>query len=181
MEMNQKQKWFSLFAVSAFLLASCGTVDPGTASTGSSSSQPESSETDPSISSSMNSEESSIAESESSADESNSSSIVENPEAESGNESGKIVPGGSTELNQEEAAKIERAKAKISELTGYTEEAGYLFFIDDLQGEVVSISVREDGEEVASAVGYYRYDDRTDKVQELNIVTNEYEDFPASE
>ncbi|UJF16573.1 hypothetical protein LZ578_05645 [Jeotgalibaca sp. MA1X17-3] len=163
MKINKKS--LSLFVASSLLLVACGTTDLN--------SETESvSETTTSsmISSSVSESVPSSVESESS--ESNSISESNSSEVESEEE---------TELNHDEAAMIERAKEKITELTGYVEGDEYLYLIDGVEGSIVSINVRENGEEVASSSGFYQYDDRTDSLQEMDVLTGEYEDFPANE
>lgn len=89
--------------------------------------------------------------------------------------------GGSTRLNDQEAALIERATARIEELTGYSEGEQYLYIIEGVDGSQVNLSIRENGEQAASALGFYRYDDETGQVQEMDVTTGEYVDFPASQ
>lgn len=186
---NGKKKWLFMLVASSFLLVSCGTPDLGTADTTSTNPVESSSEAlDSSLASSMGSEE--IEESSSIVSSSIESSLIEESEsniessieeAESETPSGEGEPIDSAEFNDEEAALVDRAKAKVAEVTGYAEEEGYLFLIDGVEGSQVGINVREDGQEVASSVGFYLYDDEMDSLQEMNIITGEYEEYPANE
>ena len=180
-----------MLVASSFLLVSCGTPDSEAAGTTSIHSTEVSSEAlDSSSLSSTSSEE--IEESSSIASSSTESSSIEENESESKAESNREEVESeatssenestdSTELNSEDAIIVDRAKAKITELTGYVEGEGYLFFIDAIEGSQVDINVREDGEEVASSVGFYRYDNESDSLLEMNYLTGEYEDYPVEE
>lgn len=84
-----------------------------------------------------------------------------------------------TQLNEDEAAMIARAMTTISELTGYTEAAGFMYIVHPIEGKIVTIEVRENGEETASMMGMYKYNDETKAVQELDMITGEYVDYPA--
>lgn len=164
--MKVNKKSLSLFIASSLLLAACGTVDldSGTESV---------SET--AISSSVSESDTSSIESESNE----SQSVVESTSSEVVSEVASEEE--ETELNYDEAAMIERAKAKIAELTGYVEGEEYLYLIDGVEGSIVSINVRENGEEVASSTGFYQYDDSTDSLKKMDILTGEYEEFKANE
>lgn len=167
-----KKKYLSLFVTSSLLLAACGTTDLDSGTTVSNS---EVSDSTSSMISSISEESSSIlVESESEIESSNQNSTSESSSVESMSEE-------STELNQDEAMMIERAKEKITELTGYVEGDEHLYLVDGIEGSIVDINVRENGEEVASSLGFYKYDDSTDSLQEMDILTGEYEDFPANE
>lgn len=189
---NGKKKWLSMLVASSFLLVSCGTPDSGTAGTTSTDPIESSSEALDSSSvssmSSMSSEEleesSSIVRSstESFSIEKSESKVESNmEEVESEATSSESESVDYAERNDEEAMMVDRAKTKVTGLTGYTEGEGYLFLIDGIEGSQVNINVREDGEEVASSLGFYRYDDEVDSLQEMNIITGEYEDYPANE
>ncbi len=84
-----------------------------------------------------------------------------------------------TQMNEDEAALIERALTTIASVTGYTEEEGYMHIIHPVEGDVVTVEIREDNEEVANMVGMFKYDDVTENVQEMDMLTGEYVDFPA--
>ena len=84
-----------------------------------------------------------------------------------------------TQMNEDEAALIERALTTIASVTGYTEEEGYMYIIEPVEGDIVTVNIREDNEEVANMVGMFKYDDATENVQEMDMITGEYVDFPA--
>ena len=84
-----------------------------------------------------------------------------------------------TQMNDDEAALIERALTTIASVTGYSEEEGYMYIIEPVEGDVVTVNIREDNEEVANMVGMFKYDDVTENVQEMDMLTGEYVDFPA--
>ncbi|WP_373757473.1 hypothetical protein [Jeotgalibaca porci] len=140
----------SILLMTTFLLAACGgTLEQGA-------------ETDSVVES-----QSEIVESVESSEEVVSSE-VETSEVES-----------NTQMNEDEAALIERALTTIASVTGYTEEEGYMHIIHPVEGDVVTVEIREDNEEVANMVGMFKYDDATENVQEMDMITGEYVDFPA--
>ena len=140
----------SILLITTFLLAACGgTLEQGA-------------ETDSVVES-----QSEIIESIESSEEVVSSE-VEGSEVES-----------NTQMNDDEAALIERALTTIASVTGYTEEEGYMYIIEPVEGDVVTVNIREDNEEVANMVGMFKYDDATENVQEMDMLTGEYVDFPA--
>ncbi len=140
----------SILLMTTFLLAACGgTLEQGA-------------ETDSVVES-----QSEIIESVESSEEVVSSE-VETSEVES-----------DTQMNEDEAALIERALTTIASVTGYTEEEGYMHIIHPVEGDVVTVEIREDNEEVANMVGMFKYDDATENVQEMDMITGEYVDFPA--
>ncbi len=140
----------SILLMTTFLLAACGgTLEQGA-------------ETDSVVES-----QSEIIESVESSEEVVSSE-VETSEVES-----------NTQMNEDEAALIERALTTIASVTGYTEEEGYMHIIHPVEGDVVTVEIREDNEEVANMVGMFKYDDATENVQEMDMLTGEYVDFPA--
>lgn len=140
----------SILLMTTFLLAACGgTLEQGA-------------ETDSVVES-----QSEIIESVESSEEVVSSE-VETSEVES-----------NTQMNEDEAALIERALTTIASVTGYTEEEGYMYIIEPVEGDVVTVNIREDNEEVANMVGMFKYDDATENVQEMDMITGEYVDFPA--
>jgi len=140
----------SILLMTTFLLAACGgTLEQGA-------------ETDSVVES-----QSEIVESIESSEEVVSSE-VETSEVES-----------NTQMNEDEAALIERALTTIASVTGYTEEEGYMYIIEPVEGDVVTVNIREDNEEVANMVGMFKYDDATENVQEMDMLTGEYVDFPA--
>ncbi len=140
----------SILLMTTFLLAACGgTLEQGA-------------ETESIVES-----QSEIVESVESSEEVVSSE-VETSEVES-----------NTQMNEDEAALIERALTTIASVTGYTEEEGYMYIIEPVEGDVVTVNIREDNEEVANMVGMFKYDDATENVQEMDMLTGEYVDFPA--
>ncbi|WP_373749695.1 hypothetical protein [Jeotgalibaca porci] len=146
----QIMKKGSILLMTTFLLAACGgTLEQGA-------------ETDSVVES-----QSEIIESIESSEEVVSSE-VEVSEVES-----------DTQMNEDEAALIERALTTIASVTGYTEEEGYMHIIHPVEGDVVTVEIREDNEEVANMVGMFKYDDATENVQEMDMLTGEYVDFPA--
>ena len=146
----QIKKKGSILLMTTFLLAACGgTLEQGA-------------ETDSVVES-----QSEIIESIESSEEVVSSE-VEVSEVES-----------DTQMNEDEAALIERALTTIASVTGYTEEEGYMHIIHPVEGDVVTVEIREDNEEVANMVGMFKYDDATENVQEMDMLTGEYVDFPA--
>ncbi|WP_373816583.1 hypothetical protein [Jeotgalibaca porci] len=146
----QIMKKGSILLMTTFLLAACGgTLEQGA-------------ETDSVVES-----QSEIIESVESSEEVVSSE-VETSEVES-----------DTQMNEDEAALIERALTTIASVTGYTEEEGYMHIIHPVEGDVVTVEIREDNEEVANMVGMFKYDDATENVQEMDMLTGEYVDFPA--
>lgn len=157
---------FALFLAASFLLTGCG--EAASPQSGSSSG------TASSVAASGNTS--------GSAETASSEVVVEEdaPSDETTNESGSFTEGGTTQLNEAEAGIIERGKARVAELTGYPEGEQYLYFIGEVQGSVVTIEIRENGEQAASALGFYRYDDATGAVQQMDITTGEYVDLPAN-
>ncbi|WP_373718373.1 hypothetical protein [Jeotgalibaca porci] len=146
----QMMKKGSILLMTTFLLAACGgTLEQGAATDSVVESQSE------------------IVESIESSEEVVSSE-VEVSEVES-----------DTQMNEDEAALIERALTTIASVTGYTEEEGYMHIIHPVEGDVVTVEIREDNEEVANMVGMFKYDDATENVQEMDMLTGEYVDFPA--
>ncbi|WP_373815702.1 hypothetical protein [Jeotgalibaca porci] len=146
----QMMKKGSILLMTTFLLAACGgTLEQGAATDSVVESQSE------------------IIESIESSEEVVSSE-VEVSEVES-----------DTQMNEDEAALIERALTTIASVTGYTEEEGYMHIIHPVEGDVVTVEIREDNEEVANMVGMFKYDDATENVQEMDMLTGEYVDFPA--
>ena len=146
----QMMKKGSILLMTTFLLAACGgTLEQGAATDSVVESQSE------------------IIESIESSEEVVSSE-VEVSEVES-----------NTQMNEDEAALIERALTTIASVTGYTEEEGYMHIIHPVEGDVVTVEIREDNEEVANMVGMFKYDDATESVQEMDMLTGEYVDFPA--
>lgn len=86
-----------------------------------------------------------------------------------------------TEITQtaDEATLITEAKQTITQLTGYVESDVYLFIVESVEGNEVTINVRENGADVASSVGFYRYDGTTGELLEMDVVTGEYTRHPA--
>ncbi|MGP6138659.1 MULTISPECIES: hypothetical protein [unclassified Jeotgalibaca] len=160
--MKTVKKWSMLLAAS-FVLAACGgSLDQGSDTESQVESQSEV----------INSESSEIIESSEVISSEETSSVESTPEETSESES-------ETQLNEDEAAMIDRAVTTISDLTGYAEEDGYLFMIHPIEGNIVTIEVRENQEETASLMGMYKYNDDTKAVQQMDIVTGEYVDYPA--
>jgi cytoskeletal protein RodZ len=79
----------------------------------------------------------------------------------------------------DEATLITEAKQTITQLTGYVESDVYLFIVESVEANEVTINVRENGSDVASSVGFYRYNGTTGELLEMDIVTGEYTRHPA--
>lgn len=140
----------SILFLTSFLLAACGgTLEQGT-------------------------ESESLVESQSEVMESIESSeeVIHSDEVTSESES-------EAQLNDDEAALIERALTTIADTTGYSEEEGYMHIIHPVEGDVVTVEIREDQDVTANMVGMFKYDDATKKVQEMDVITGEYVDYPA--
>lgn len=90
-------------------------------------------------------------------------------------------PATTTETVQtaDEATLITEAKQTITQLTGYVESDVYLFIVESVEANEVTINVRENGADVASSVGFYRYNGTTGELLEMDIVTGEYVRHPA--
>ena len=84
-----------------------------------------------------------------------------------------------TAQTTEEATLITEAKQTITQLTGYVESDVYLFIVESVEANEVTINVRENGTDVASSVGFYRYNGTTGELLEMDIVTGEYTRHPA--
>lgn len=92
------------------------------------------------------------------------------PDADSATDTGQTA---------DEATLITDAKQTITQLTGYVESDVYLFIVESVEGNEVTINVRENGADVASSVGFYRYDGTTGELLEMDVVTGEYTRHPA--
>ncbi|MGA9517485.1 MAG: hypothetical protein WBV27_01750, partial [Trichococcus sp.] len=79
-----------------------------------------------------------------------------------------------TAQTADEATLITEAKQTITQLTGYVESDVYLFIVESVEGNEVTINVRENGADVASSVGFYRYNGTTGELLEMDVVTGEY-------
>jgi len=90
-------------------------------------------------------------------------------------------PATTTEAAEtaDEATLITEAKQTITQLTGYVESDVYLFIVESVEANEVTINVRENGTDVASSVGFYRYNGTTGELLEMDIVTGEYTRHPA--
>ncbi|WP_319466765.1 hypothetical protein [uncultured Trichococcus sp.] len=90
-------------------------------------------------------------------------------------------PATTTDTAQtaDEATLITEAKQTITQLTGYVESEVYLFIVESVEGNEVTINIRENGVDVASSVGFYRYNGTTGELLEMDIVTGEYVRHPA--
>lgn len=84
-----------------------------------------------------------------------------------------------TAQTADEATLINEAKQTITQLTGYVESDVYLFIVEAVEGNEVTINVRENGAETASSVGFYRYNGTTGELLEMDVVTGEYVRHPA--
>ena len=84
-----------------------------------------------------------------------------------------------TAQTADESALITEAKQTITQLTGYVESEVYLFIVESVEGNEVTINVRENGIDVASSVGFYRYNGTTGELLEMDILTGEYTRHPA--
>ncbi|MDB6353864.1 hypothetical protein PH235_09870 [Trichococcus sp. K1Tr] len=74
---------------------------------------------------------------------------------------------------------ITEAKQTITQLTGYVESEVYLFIVESVEANEVTINIRENGTDIASSVGFYRYNGTTGELLEMDIVTGEYTRHPA--
>jgi len=164
-----------LLVSSAMLLVAC--QNPETESVNSSSAVQESSVSELNASEAAVSSEEGASINQSGTASSQVGDTVTKPSESAGSE--ETVPV-QTETVNDEAALLERAKQKISALTGYVENENYLFIVEAIEGDIATINVRENGADVASSLGFYRYDDESGNVQEMDIVTGEYVDFPAN-
>ncbi|WP_106449700.1 hypothetical protein [Trichococcus alkaliphilus] len=90
-------------------------------------------------------------------------------------------PATTTDTAQttEEELLINEAKQTITQLTGYVESDVYLFIVESVEANEVTINVRENGTDVASSAGFYRYNGTTGELLEMDIVTGEYTRHPA--
>lgn len=106
---------------------------------------------------------------------------AESVNAQSAANSSTPVEAATTDADQTaaEATLITEAKQTITQLTGYVESDVYLFIVESVEGNEVTINVRENGADVASSVGFYRYDGTTGELLEMDIVTGEYVRHPA--
>ena len=84
-----------------------------------------------------------------------------------------------TDQTAEQATLSTEAKQTITQLTGYVESEVYLFIVESVEGNEVTINVRENGADVSSSVGFYRYNGETGELLEMDIVTGEYVRHPA--
>lgn len=82
---------------------------------------------------------------------------------------------------QEDTAKIEEALDAIATQTEYGESTGYMFIVDNVEGNVVQINVREDNESVANNLALFQYDTETDTLFEQDIITGEFVEYPAND
>jgi len=105
----------------------------------------------------------------------------ESVQAQSAASSTTADPATTTDTAQtaDEATLINEAKQTITQLTGYVESDVYLFIVESVEGNEVTINVRENGTDVASSVGFYRYNGTTGELLEMDIVTGEYTRHPA--
>ena len=84
-----------------------------------------------------------------------------------------------TAKTTEESTLITEAKQTITQLTGYVESDVYLIIVESVEANEVTINVRENGTDVASSVGFYRYNGTTGELLEMDILTGEYTRHPA--
>ena len=54
-----------------------------------------------------------------------------------------------------------------------------MHIIHPVEGDVVTVEIREDQDVTANMVGMFKYDDATKKVQEMDVIPGEYVDYPA--
>lgn len=106
---------------------------------------------------------------------------AESVKAESAANSATTDADSATDTAQttDEGTLITEAKQTITQLTGYVESDVYLFIVEAVEGNEVTINVRENGVDVASSVGFYRYNGTTGELLEMDIVTGEYVRHPA--
>lgn len=173
--MKRKNLSAFLLASSVMLLVAC--QDPGTDSANSSSAVQESSVSGSTASEAAVSSEEVVSVVQSGTASSQASNNATKPAESTGSAEAASVQ---TAPVNDEAALVERAKQKITELTGYVENENYLFIVEAIEGDTVAINVRENGEDVASSLGFYRYNDATASLQEMDVVTGGYVDFPAN-
>ncbi|CZQ95398.1 Hypothetical protein Tpal_1886 [Trichococcus palustris] len=177
--MRRKDLSAFLLASSAMLLVAC--QNPGTDSANSSSAVQESSVSGSSVSKAPASEAAVSSKAVASVVQSGTASSQASKDAVKPSEStaSEAAVSVQTAPVTDEAALVERAKQKITELTGYVENENYLFIVEAIEGDTVAINVRENGKDVASSLGFYRYNDATASLQEMDVVTGAYVDFPA--
>ena len=106
---------------------------------------------------------------------------AESVQAQTPSASSTTADSATTDTAQttEEATLITEAKQTITQLTGYVESDVYLFIVESVEANEVTINVRENGTDVASSVGFYRYNGTTGELLEMDIVTGEYTRHPA--
>lgn len=106
---------------------------------------------------------------------------AESVKAQSAANSATTDADSATDTTQitDEGTLITEAKQTITQLTGYVESDVYLFIVESVEGNEVTINVRENGVDVASSVGFYRYNGTTGELLEMDIVTGEYVRHPA--
>ncbi len=173
--MKRKKLSAFLLASSAMLLVAC--QNPGTGSANSSSAVQESSVSGSTASEVAVSNEEVVPVVQSGTASSRASNNAAKPSESTASEAAVSVQ---TAPVTDDAALVGRAKQKITELTGYVENENYLFIVESIEGDTVAINVRENGEDVASSLGFYRYNDATASLQEMDVVTGGYVDFPAN-
>lgn len=117
---------------------------------------------------------------EQAASRTSSLEAAESAQAQSAASSSTTDAGAAPDAAQTaEGTLIEQAKQTITQLTGYVESDVYLFIVEEVEGNEVTINVRENGPETASSVGFYRYDGSTGELLEMDVVTGEYTRHPA--
>ena len=169
--MHKKRLSALLLGSTAWLLVACQNPATDTTATEATSTSQVQSDTV------MTTEESNQATSRASSLETAESVQAQTPSASSTT----TDPATTTETAQtaDEATLITEAKQTITQLTGYVESDVYLFIVESVEGNEVTINVRENGADVASSVGFYRYNGTTGELLEMDIVTGEYTRHPA--
>ncbi|HEX5351262.1 MAG TPA: hypothetical protein VFW58_06515 [Trichococcus sp.] len=169
--MHKKRLSALLLGSTAWLLVAC--QNPATDTTATEVATSTSQVSD----SQMTTEESNQATSRASSLEASESVQAQTPSASSTT----TDPATTTETapTTDEATLITEAKQTITQLTGYVESDVYLFIVESVEANEVTINVRENGTDVASSVGFYRYNGTTGELLEMDIVTGEYTRHPA--
>ena len=169
--MHKKRLFSFVLGSTAWLLVACQSRATDTTATESTSTSQVQSDTQ------ATNEASNQATSRASSQEAAESVQVQTPSASSTTTDSATTTD--TAPTTAEATLITEAKQTITQLTGYVESDVYLFIVESVEGNEVTINVRENGADVASSVGFYRYNGTTGELLEMDIVTGEYTRHPA--
>lgn len=169
--MHKKRLSAFLLASTAWLLVAC--QNPATETTAT--------ETAASTSQVQSDTDAAKEASNQAASRASSLEAVESVQAQSAANSTATDPDAATDAAETVAENplINEAKQTITQLTGYVESDVYLFIVEAVEGNEVTINVRENGTETASSVGFYRYNGTTGELLEMDVVTGEYVRHPA--